>query len=1175
MKSIPFRLALILVLVAACAWAVSAKPVRLGKDLRGGVSLVYSLSIPEGASAEQTLAQVIEVLKQRVNPQGVLDISMQPQGRDRIEIVMPLPNPEVRELQRTYDETLASTLAASRVGATELDQALAAGQAVSRFGGLGGLSSEVAVVQQAFDEARDAKSELERAVSAAAGAEAISAAEDRVVAADLALERLRAGLLARNLPESRLAAALSMDARAPQAEPTAGEASAPAPVSPRQVELDSITAEFPHLSDRIGPLVAAYDAYLAKRTGFDDPEDLMRLLRGAGVLEFHIAVAAGSPEGVNVEDLRTQLAEAGPRGTDSPVARWYRINALDQWADTPEQLDALEADPATYLASTRGLVGAKFAGDIYVLLYISESKCMTHAGGDRWAIEQAFQTQDQRLGGAAVAFNLDATGGARMARLTTPNVGKPMAIVLDEQVYSAPSLNSAIAGSGVISGNFTPEQINYLIRVLAAGSLEARLSSDPVSVNILGPSIGIDNLVRGREAIVLSVAITCVVMVVYYFLAGLVAVIALAINALMIFGIMAMIDGTFTLPGLAGIALSIAMAVDANVLIYERVREEREKGEDLPAAIRNAYARALSAIIDGNVTNLIVVAVLYKVGATEVKGFALTMLIGVITTLFTALFVTRTLFMVLQGWFGLRSMPMLPTVVPAISRLLMPKVDWVGLRPVFLGVSAVLAVISLGLVASRGGDMLETEFRGGVSLGLTTRPATAGEAADAASGRLVLSRPEVERRVRAIGDAAGEGNPILWELRNANVLTVGDAGAEADSPSFQIRVGNPAGGEFDESRVTRDIVEAVVREFAPQLDVQLPLEFDGAGDAAHASRTFQLEREAVGEAVGRPDVREPIGDFRGGVAVVVSGISPPATLDDLSSRIARMRLQPDFAGNAGRPAKVVGLRPADPSDLAKGYVDVAVLVSDPAINSRTADLATWDSRLAASEWRLVSEALSQQASLDSVSSFSPIVAQNLAANANVAVVLSMIFMLAYIWIRFGSLRYSTATVIGLAWNVCITLGFLAIAPALARSGAGPSLYVEEFRIDLNVIAALLTIVGYSLNDTIVIMDRIRENRGKLPYATREGVNLAINQTFSRTVLTGGSTLATAVILIVLGGTGIRPFAYTFLIGLIAGTISSVIISGPLVYSRKLEEDEKRKAAEEIASRRELVQPRPA
>jgi SecD/SecF fusion protein len=1171
MKSIPIRLLLILALVAACAWAVRAKPVRLGKDLRGGVSLVYGVSIPEGAPAEQTLAQVIEVLKERVNPQGVLDISMQPQGRDRIEIVMPLPNPEVRELQRTYDARLAETLAASRIGATDLDQALVAGQAVVRFGGLGGsLSSEVATVQAAFDEARDAKGELERAVAAAAGPEAISAAEDRVVAADLAFDRLRAGLLSRNLPASRLSAALAMEARAPA--PATPED--PAVPSPRQVELDSIALEFPHLSERIGPLVSAYDAYLAKRTGFDDPEDLMRLLRGAGVLEFHIAVSSANPEGVNVEDLRRQLAESGPQGTDSPVARWYRINDLSQWADSPEQLDALAADPAAFLAG-RDLVGARFAGDIFVLLYVSEAKSMTHAGGERWAIEQAFQTQDTRLGGAAVAFNLDAAGGGRMARLTTPNVGKPMAIVLDEQVYSAPTLNSAIAGSGVISGNFSPEQINYLIRVLAAGSLDARLSPDPVSVNILGPSLGLDNLMRGREAIVLSVSVTCVVMVLYYFLAGVVAVVALGINALMIFGIMALIDGTFTLPGLAGIALSIAMAVDANVLIYERLREEREKGESLPVAIANAYRRALSAIVDGNVTNLIVVAVLYKVGATEVKGFALTMLIGVVTTLFTSLFVTRTLFMVLERWLGVRSMPMLPTVIPAISRLLMPKVDWVGKRPAFLGLAAVLAVVSLGLVASRGGDMLETEFRGGVSMGLTTRMATAGEPSDPESGRLMLVRPEVERRVRALGEAAGAGNPILWELRNANVLTVGDAGAEADSASFQIRVGNPSSGEFEESRVTREVVEAVVREFAPQLDVQLPLEFDGSGDPAHASRTFQLEQATVGQAVGRPEVREPVGDFAGGVAVVVTGISPPAGLDDLASRIGRMRLQPDFAGNAGRPSTIVGLRPADPADLTKGYVDVAVLVTDPAISSRTADLATWDARLAASEWRLVSEALAQQASLDSVSSFSPVVAQNLAANANVAVVLSMIFMLAYIWIRFGSLRYSTATVIGLAWNVCITLGFLAVAPTLARSAFGPALNIEEFRIDLNVIAALLTIVGYSLNDTIVIMDRIRENRGKLPYATQDGVNLAINQTFSRTVLTGGSTLATAVILISLGGTGIRPFAYTFLVGLIAGTISSVIISGPLVYSRKLEEDEKRKAAEELESRRVLVQPRPA
>jgi SecD/SecF fusion protein len=188
------------------------------------------------------------------------------------------------------------------------------------------------------------------------------------------------------------------------------------------------------------------------------------------------------------------------------------------------------------------------------------------------------------------------------------------------------------------------------------------------------------------------------------------------------------------------------------------------------------------------------------------------------------------------------------------------------------------------------------------------------------------------------------------------------------------------------------------------------------------------------------------------------------------------------------------------------------------------------------------------------------VAENLAASAVVAVVLSLIGMLAYIWVRFGSFRFSTATVVGVAFNVIVCLGFLAISIPVAQTGFGTALYIEQYRIDLNVVAGLLTIIGYSLNDTIVILDRVRENRGKRAWISRETVNLAINQTFSRTVLTGGSTLATAIILIVLGGTGIRPFAYTFLIGLIAGTFSSVAIAAPLVYSRREEEIERAKAA---------------
>jgi SecD/SecF fusion protein len=235
-------------------------------------------------------------------------------------------------------------------------------------------------------------------------------------------------------------------------------------------------------------------------------------------------------------------------------------------------------------------------------------------------------------------------------------------------------------------------------------------------------------------------------------------------------------------------------------------------------------------------------------------------------------------------------------------------------------------------------------------------------------------------------------------------------------------------------------------------------------------------------------------------------------------------------------------------------------VSDPDLNSLEMDLEIWDRDLAAQEWKLVQQALTQQASLDQVSSFSPVVAENLAATAVVAVVLSLIGMLAYIWVRFGSFRFSTASIVSLTFNVVVCLGFLSLSIPLAKTGFGSALFIEEYRIDLNVVAGLLTIIGYSINDTVVILDRIRENRGKRTWISRDTVNLSINQTFSRTILTGGSTLATAIVLISLGGTGIRPFAYTFLIGLIAGTFSSVAIAAPLVYSRKEEEAERAKAA---------------
>ncbi|MFM7807133.1 MAG: hypothetical protein ACKPEA_04280, partial [Planctomycetota bacterium] len=436
--------------------------------------------------------------------------------------------------------------------------------------------------------------------------------------------------------------------------------------------------------------------------------------------------------------------------------------------------------------------------------------------------------------------------------------------------------------------------------------------------------------------------------------------------------------------------------------------------------------------------------------------------------------------------------------------------------------AAVAVVCSLGIVR-KGGEIFDTEFRGGVALTMTTRPAKGGETAGP-DGRVLLSREEVEKRVQSVGEA-NASDPILAELRSASVLTVGAQTQDFRASSFQIKVANPAGGDVDESRITSTATNAVVREFANELEAQLPSVFAGSKDASHANYTFALERDRLGDNIGRPAVTRPVGSFRGGVAVVLEGIEPPISAEALMRRMVRLRNQPDFAAQAGRDVEVVGLDAVKVADGTEAFRSVVVLVSDPAVNSMKVDMSVWESTLAAPEWKLVQTALGQGSSLDQVSSFSPAVARSLVANAIVAVVLSLVLMLGYIWLRFGSLRFSTSTVVALLFNLIVCIGLLAYSGAIARTGWGSAMLVSDFRIDLNVVAGLLTIVGYSLNDTVVIMDRIRENRGKAPFITRAVVNASINQTFSRTVLTGGSSIATAVILYALGGTGIRPFAF--------------------------------------------------
>ncbi|MEN9669436.1 MAG: hypothetical protein RLZZ386_1343, partial [Planctomycetota bacterium] len=864
------RLLLALFVIAVCIWQVFPldKKIRLGKDLRGGVSMVYSVAMPPTGDSQRVLAQVVESLKRRVNPQGVLDISLQPQGADRIDVVMPLPSPEVRALGDNYRTKLTTLGGQMTITSRELDQALAAGTAADLApapsnGAAAGLRrTALTELQAAFNDATSARIAYQAAIAQNASASDISTLEDKIAKAEVTQQTLIASIAATNVDEAKLKSsfglsnirAFSKDAKGNIKFATDGTRETVA--SPREVAVNQLKIQLPDFALDLDALSQMQIDYASKVTGYDDPEDLKRLLRGAGVLEFHIAVGAATPEGVNPDEMRKQLAERGPAGTDSPVARWFPINDPKQWGDSPESIDSLMADPASYLRS-RDMVGAKYDGVPYALLYVTDAMSLDHLGGRQWTMQNVFPSQDQ-LGRVAVAFQLDPAGGTLMGRLTGANIGRPMGIVLDGQLFSAPNLQSQISNSGQITGSFSNDEIEYLVRVLQGGELEAKLQPEPLSVSILGPALGADNLSRGLWAVAYSAIATAVLMALYYFGAGLVADVAVFLNVAMIFGIMAMIDGTFTLPGLAGIALVIGMAVDANVLIFERTREELiDNKEPLKNALTLGYSRAFNAIFDGNVTHLIVSVVLYKLAATEVKGFALTMMIGVVTTLFTALFCTRVMYAMLVNWFGMKRMPMLPTVFPPLMRVLRPNINWLRYRWMFWGASAAVALICIGLCWSSGRAMLETEFRGGVTMTLMTRKAAPGEAASA-GGRLILNRDDVERRVHEIGEQSTDA--VIQELRVANVLTVGESTPDGGSTGFQIKVSNPA--ELDAGQtVTETLLAAVAGAFQESLDIGKPVRFTGSDDVEGVAHSQAITSDILGDSIGDPTNKASARDF--------------------------------------------------------------------------------------------------------------------------------------------------------------------------------------------------------------------------------------------------------------------------------------------------------------------------
>jgi len=360
----------------------------------------------------------------------------------------------------------------------------------------------------------------------------------------------------------------------------------------------------------------------------------------------------------SVEIVRRRVDEAGTReptiqrqGAERILIQVPGIGSAQELKDligttarlTFHPVVGTAPDPAADVAARQILLPSMDRDGIHYIL----ERTPVVSGDDLVDSQPAF---DQQTGTPAVTFRFNPAGARAFGDFTAANVGAPFAIVLDEEVVSAPVIRQAITGgSGQITGNFTVEDSTELAILLRAGALPAEMIF--LEERTIGPELGADSIAAGERAALVAFAAVLVFMVLSYGLFGVFASVALILNVALIFGVLSLIGATLTLPGIAGIVLTIGMAVDANVLVFERIREELRTAKGPARAIELGYSRALSAIIDANLTTFIIAAILFTLGSGPVRGFSVTLGIGILTSVFTAIYVTR-LFIV--TWFDRR-----------------------------------------------------------------------------------------------------------------------------------------------------------------------------------------------------------------------------------------------------------------------------------------------------------------------------------------------------------------------------------------------------------------------------------------------------------------------------------------------------------------------------------------
>ena len=756
----------------------------------------------------------------------------------------------------------------------------------------------------------------------------------------------------------------------------------------------------------------------------------------------------------------------------------------------------------------------------------------------------AFTTSTYDNNGApAVAFTLTDAGSGKFFALTTENapVGsqqRQLGIVLDDKLLSAPNILQPIRKEGRITGRFTREEVESLVAILKAGQLPAALTKKPIAENAIDATLGADTIRKGFYAIGTSLALVLIFILFYYRFAGFVACVALILNLAMILATMVLINQPLTLPGLAGLVLTVGMSVDANVLIFERIREEIKKDAADRMAVRNGFAKATVTIIDANLTTLITAIVLYAIGTDQIRGFAVTLILGILFSMFTAIYVSRTFFDFAErkGFLSLSMSDGVNSLRSALSGD--GNLDFMGKGKLSLALSAILICCGVASMFMRGNGIYDIDFAGGSSVQFRV-----DKPSDSEDIKLMVKKvmddtdwltSERRRRLEAKGEKfEGTLDPVDFTLNGVSMASA------ADDTVFKVDSG------FED---VDELKAAIAKAFADDPSVGLvsysvELKADGEANSRIKQRstsngvmlTAFHPQDAPEVSSGRDEAIEQSARTARVIQLGIDGKSDGATVNEATLR--------DEIVRAAEAASVpVNSNSINLSPSGEG--------SDEWAAGSSLQFSTWkiDLPMEAEAGQKVLGQLQEQLGTEPVwissSTVGKRVAGNMIGRALGALFASLLCIIGYIWFRFQRVIYGLAAVAALLHDVLITLGAIAVSYWL--NDVLGFMMIDKFKISLTVVAALLTIIGYSLNDTIVVFDRIRETKGKAKRLTRDMINFSINQTLSRTLLTSITTLIVVVLLYWFGGDGIHAFAFALVVGVLVGTYSSIFVASPIL-----------------------------